>query len=179
MTKQFDHPRVQPPGGDEESLREYGRQLMMDSLLELALGDHGDKKASPCDVRLSAIPARPRGLPWRKAALLAATLAASLVLGVALWKSLRPEAPPTKPDRTKQNDLAVPKQPSTNVAKQLAPARLTPDEIRSLPATEWGYEQAARGSPEDLVMLLEHHANVQLPLIPDNDWKQPDLPSRF
>ena len=40
MSEHFDDLRVQPPNGDEEEARrEYGRQLAMDSLLELVLRD--------------------------------------------------------------------------------------------------------------------------------------------
>ena len=50
MTKPFDDPRIQPAGDDDESLREYGRQLAMDSLLELALGARG--KGPPSETSL-------------------------------------------------------------------------------------------------------------------------------
>ncbi len=48
----------------------------------------------------------------------------------------------------------------------LAPAtsaRLTPEQIRALPPTEWGYELAVQSSPEDRVMFQEHQADVLLP----------------
>ena len=42
-------------------------------------------------------------------------------------------------------------------------ARLTPQQVKALPPTEWGYELAAQSSPEDKVLFLEHQANVVLP----------------
>ena len=67
MSEHDNDGRVQPPDGDDDSLREYGRQLAMDSLLELALGGRVMVKASPR-------PAGPRRRrmallvpPWRRA----------------------------------------------------------------------------------------------------------------
>jgi hypothetical protein len=163
MSKQFDDARIQPPGGDDESLREYGRQLAMDSLLELALGDRGMMKASP----------RPAGLRRRWVAITAAALAASLLLGVCLWQSLRSAAPPIRRELATHGGLAPDQQPSKPApgrAEQPASARLTPDEIRALPPTDWGYQQAARSSPEDLAMFMQYQADTLLPDVSKDGW---------
>ena len=49
--------------------------------------------------------------------------------------------------------------------EQSASARLTPEQVKALPPTEWGYARAAESSQDDLVMFLEHQADVLLPNI--------------
>ena len=47
-------------------------------------------------------------------------------------------------------------------------ARLTVEQIKALPPTEWGYCQAARSSPQDLAIYIEHQANTLLPRFPES-----------
>jgi Flp pilus assembly protein TadD len=60
MNEPLDDRRVQSPGNDEESLREYGRQLALDSLLELALGSHEVQKLPPGEITSPSDTARLR-----------------------------------------------------------------------------------------------------------------------
>ena len=84
MNKNSDTPnaRVLPPdANDEEALREYGRQLAMDSLMEQVLL-HGESNDRP--VNLVSLAKR----RWRPSVWIPAAAAALLVLaGVSLWKS--------------------------------------------------------------------------------------------
>jgi serine protease inhibitor len=84
----FDHPRIPPPGGNGESLREYGRQLAIDSLLEMLLkgteevvGEDQDRgKTSLRQPPRSPLPRRPRALKDRTRVWMTAAAAAVLVL---------------------------------------------------------------------------------------------------
>jgi serine protease inhibitor len=103
----FDHPRIPPPSGDDESMREYGRQLAMDSLLALLLKEPGTQrkgteevvgenpepwKASSRQRPLSPSPASPhrknrsknRTRRWM-AAVVAASVLVLLAIGGHLW----------------------------------------------------------------------------------------------
>ena len=54
--------------------------------------------------------------------------------------------------------------------RQPASARLTPEEIRALPPTNFGYQQAARSSPEDLAMFMQYQADTLLPDVSKDGW---------
>ena len=73
---------VAPDSGDEEALREYGRQLAIDSLMEQVLPDGAAKDRTATIVPLGQRRWRPR--VWIPAA------AAALVAfaGISLWKQL-------------------------------------------------------------------------------------------
>lgn len=116
MNAPLDDPRVQPPGNDEESLREYGRQLALDSLLELALGGRGARKPANGDGRSPFRAARLADVRWRKSVLSAAAVAASLLLGVAVWWSLWPGAPRPAGGLAKQNGDGTQGPPVTALA---------------------------------------------------------------
>ena len=106
MNAPLDDPRVVPPGDGEETLREYGRQLALDSLLELALGTSGMAGAAQGDASPSP-KASPIGARWRKRVVWMAGLAAALLLMVGLWRALRPGPLPSPPEVAKQNSRAA------------------------------------------------------------------------
>jgi serine protease inhibitor len=93
MNDRPDDSRVQPLGDDDESLREYGRQLALDSLLELALNNPQIGTSTTPEAQSPATPKRasaPRDQKWLW---LVAALAASVLLGLMVWQMLRPVAP--------------------------------------------------------------------------------------
>ena len=87
-----------------------------------------------------------RMVAWAAAAGLAA--AASLMLAVWL-------------DHTSGPQIVRPVEPPRVV-------RLTPEQIKALPPTEWGYLMACQSSPEDLDLYREHLASVLLPGGPED-----------
>ncbi|MCC6125336.1 MAG: hypothetical protein IT426_10265 [Pirellulales bacterium] len=92
------NPRVEPPGDDDQALREYGRQLAMDGLLELALRNRENPSASTPAGKPKAT-SKKKSLPLRRLSVAAAALAASLLIGVGIWQISQPRAglPPTQP----------------------------------------------------------------------------------
>jgi len=98
MNHDQDNDRVELPGNDDESLREYGRQLALDSLLDLALGSGAPRADSAVEPRQARfIPRR----NWRIAATVAAGVAFLVSAAVLIW---RPN--PAKPPPVKQIDVA-------------------------------------------------------------------------
>ena len=64
MSEHLDDPRLELPNGDEESFREYGRQLAVDILLELALASHSlDRSTQKGHASEGSGRAVGRGLP--------------------------------------------------------------------------------------------------------------------
>ena len=53
MSQDPKNERVELPGNDDEELREYGRQLALDGLLELALGNRVGRANVPAPARPS------------------------------------------------------------------------------------------------------------------------------
>jgi serine protease inhibitor len=88
MNEHLDTARVQATDTDDAALREYGRQLALDSLLELTL-------SRPTKV---GVPRR-RRWPW-----LVSALAASVGLGLLVWSALRPHAPPMNAEVVQRAD---------------------------------------------------------------------------
>jgi hypothetical protein len=104
--------------------------------------------------RLDRPTSRNRGrrmFAWAAAAGL--TAAASLMLAVWL-------------DRTSGPRVGRPvDQPQV---EQSQVVRLTPEQIKALPPTEWGYLMAYQSSPEDLDLYREHLASTLLPRGPED-----------
>lgn len=90
MNQDPDNERVELPGSDDESLREYGRQLALDSLLELALGNRVVGKTS-------AVPARPlrssMRARWQIAVMAVAPVAIVVAVVVLIWLLPKPRPP--------------------------------------------------------------------------------------
>jgi hypothetical protein len=90
FNEDFDHPRVPPPQDDDRSLRDYGRQLAMDSLLEVLLTDRGTSRDAAAGTPSSVQPKKRFGGSLHQFAALAAAAALLLlfVLGVPWVKKI-------------------------------------------------------------------------------------------
>ncbi|MFZ5832171.1 MAG: hypothetical protein ACOY3P_18970 [Planctomycetota bacterium] len=116
------NPRVAPPADDDDAMREYGRQLAMDSLLQMLFGS-GSASPGQGIVRRTT---RPMANRWTQVALLSAALAASLAIGVVLWTMTRPAALPARREvvrmeRPGNKPRPEPNQPSKPPEPPLAP----------------------------------------------------------
>jgi serine protease inhibitor len=87
-----DHPRVLPPSGDDESFRDYGRQVALDSLLELLLREQPTATATGEPKTTIAAAARPRR--WRRWAALCAAISLLVLLAVGIRVVLKPHETP-------------------------------------------------------------------------------------
>src|SRR6516225_7475882 len=98
MSQDPKNERVELPGNDDEELREYGRQLALDGLLELALGNRVGRANLPA-------PARPSPSTIGKWLQVAAVGVAFLVFGMG-DTLIRWVAGPGKPPPAHKKDVA-------------------------------------------------------------------------
>src|SRR5436189_4894443 len=90
MSQDPENDRVELPGNDDESLREYGRQLALDSLLEMALAN----RASGTNTALPSPQARlPAPRRRRIGAIVAASLTIAAAVSLIFWRADRGRVP--------------------------------------------------------------------------------------
>ncbi len=110
MSHDLQNDRVETPDDDDEALREYGRQLALDSLLDLALGSGVEKTESVAQVPQAPFASRRL---W-----LRVTVAA--VIAMFCWL-LQPGKPPVKPGkRGPEHQIEIAQDPAKLVITQVA-----------------------------------------------------------
>jgi hypothetical protein len=163
MTDPRGNPRVLPPSGDDQSLREFGRQLAMDSLLGMAFDKGGGGTWHWAAGSVLRRASRLMQGPWRKAAALAAAVAASLVLGVVWWNWSRPgvAAPDPKVARQESADPRPIRDPEPRPKISPPEPQVVPFSAASAKVEDGVPPKMARGlSDPTMVDLLSRHETL-------------------
>jgi hypothetical protein len=103
-------------------------------------------------------PAAPKATGWRAVSLCtmaagALAAAACLVLAICLWHPRQDDSVPVA--RTTRGHIQAVESPVS--------AKLTIEQLKALPPTEWGYEMASHSSPQDVQLYMDHQAEILLP----------------
>ena len=94
MNQDPQNDRVEAPGNDDEALREYGRQLALDSMLDLALGNVAGRASSRTEIRPASSALRNK---WKTSAIAACCLTALAVAVLLVWQPEPGKPPPAHP----------------------------------------------------------------------------------